>query len=200
MAGQRPKRGWIYKINPYRVSLRCKSGHNHIYNLTEPGEVECETASCSLMINSSRILRGYHYYIIWINNEIDVEYSMQTFTAIPLTSTRTLSGSPTVYPIVNNSKNGLKNISYALIHQFCTIDGNCFKNSDGDWLTRIGQLESRDRNEIEERLKFILGFSNELTDDWFRQNVNPEFFKKAFGFLADDLKMKTLEDLIDEVQ
>jgi mRNA interferase MazF len=196
VAGQKPKRGWIYMINPYRVSLRCKSGHNHVYDLTEPGEVECETASCSLVINSSRVLRGSHPYIVWINDELP---SVQTFTAIPLTSQRTLAGSPTVYPIVNNSRNGLTNISYALIHQFCTIDGNCFKNADGDWSTRIGQLEARDKNEIEERLKFTLGFSNELTDDWFRQNVNPEFFKKAFGFLADDVKMKALEDLIDGV-
>ncbi len=40
MGGQRPRQGWIYSINPYRVSLRCKLGHVHIYNLDEPGEVE----------------------------------------------------------------------------------------------------------------------------------------------------------------
>ncbi|QOV21201.1 hypothetical protein [Anabaenopsis elenkinii] len=40
MAGQKPRQGWIYWINPYRVSLRCKLGHVHIYNLDEPGESE----------------------------------------------------------------------------------------------------------------------------------------------------------------
>ena len=33
MAGKRPKQGWIYMINPYRVSLRCGNGHQHFYDL-----------------------------------------------------------------------------------------------------------------------------------------------------------------------
>jgi hypothetical protein len=58
LAGQRPIEGWIYMINPYQVSLRCKMGHIHFYDLIEPGEVECQTASCSLAIDSSHVFRG----------------------------------------------------------------------------------------------------------------------------------------------
>jgi mRNA interferase MazF len=64
VAGQRPRQGWIYFINPYRVSLQSKSGHVHIYNLDEPGELECQT--CSDNINSSRVFRGTHPYMVHI--------------------------------------------------------------------------------------------------------------------------------------
>ena len=215
MAGQRPKKGWIYKINPYRVSLRCKAGHNHIYDLTnpkeseseniekydstEPGEVKCKTHSCSLIINSSHVFRGDHPYVIWASDEFetDTSYSVKTFTAIPLTSKTTFSGLPTTYPMVNNSKNGLDKKSYVLVHQLCTIDGNCFKKHNGDWLERMGQLQSKDRDKIEERLMYSLGLSGEPTDDWFRNNMTPELFKKAYGYLPEDLRMKALEDLLD---
>jgi hypothetical protein len=69
LAGQRPRKGWIYKINPYRVSLTCRSRHTYFYNLTEPGEVQCQYSSCSEIVNSSRILRGEHPYIIWESDQ-----------------------------------------------------------------------------------------------------------------------------------
>jgi hypothetical protein len=65
-------------------------------------------------------------------------------------------------------------------------------------MERMGQLDSRDRREIEQRLKFSLELSSPTTDDFLR-NMTPELFKKAYGDLADDLKMKALEDLIDGV-
>jgi len=71
VAGQKPRQGWIYWINPYRVSLRCKLGHVHIYNLDEPGEVECQ--SCKENINSSRVFRGTHPYIIWTSDQFQDE-------------------------------------------------------------------------------------------------------------------------------
>jgi mRNA interferase MazF len=200
VAGQRPKQGWIYMINPYRVSLRCKMGHIHFYDLIEPGEVECQTAFCSLTINSSHVFRGAHPHIIWTSDEFETEtnYSVKTFTTIPLTSKTTFTGLSTTYPIVSNSKNGLTAKSYALINQISTIDGNCLKKADGNWLERMGQLELRDKTEIEQRLKFSLGLSSSTTDDFIR-SMTPELFKKAYGYLPDDLKMKALEDLIDGV-
>jgi mRNA interferase MazF len=200
VAGQRPRQGWIYMINPYRVSLRCKMGHIHFYDLIEPGEVECQTASCSLAINSSHVFRGTHPHIIFTSDEFeaDTNYSVKTFQVIPLTSKTTFAGLPTTYPIVSNSKNGLTTKSYALVHQLYPINSDCFKKADGSWMERMGQLDSRDRREIEQRLKFSLELSSPTTDDWLR-NMTPELFKKAYGHLADDLKMKALEDLIDGV-
>jgi mRNA interferase MazF len=200
VAGKRPRQGWIYMINPYRVSLRCKMGHIHFYDLIEPGEVECQTASCSLSINSSHVFRGTHPHIIFTSDEFeaDTNYSVKTFQVIPLTSKTTFAGLPTTYPIVSNSKNGLTTKSYALVHQLYPINSDCFKKADGSWMERMEQLDSRDRREIEQRLKFSLELSSPTTDDFLR-NMTPELFKKAYGHLADDLKMKALEDLIDGV-
>jgi mRNA interferase MazF len=201
VAGKQPKQGWIYMINPYRVSLRCRAGHTHIYELTEPGEVECQISSCSLVINYSHVFRGAHPYIIWTSDEFKVDTGyIKTFVAIPLTSQRTFVGLPTVYPIVNNSQNGLMDKSYALVHQVCTIDGNCLKKPDGDWLDRMGQLEKKDRQEIEKRLKYVLGMSRDPDEDWFQQNASPELLKKVYGYILDDLKIQALDDLLDEVE
>lgn len=200
MAGKRPKQGWVYWINPYRVSLRCHSDHTHFYDLIEPGKVICKTRDCDLEINSSRVFRGKHPYLVWSSDEFQEETGyIQTFIAIPLTSQTTFLGLPTTYPIVNNSRNGLTKKSYALVHQLHTIDGNCFKNSDGDWLERIGQLEAKDRQEIEERLRYVLNLSTEPTDDWFKQNASPELLKKLHGYLSEDLKLEFVEDLLDSL-
>ncbi len=109
MAGQKPKRpqqGWIYFINPYRVSLSCNFRHVHIYELNEPGEVECKT--CQDTINSSRVFRGEHPHIIWTSDEFqDQSGYITTFSAIPLTSQTTYTGLPTTLPINPTQKNGL---------------------------------------------------------------------------------------------
>ncbi|WP_235335352.1 MULTISPECIES: hypothetical protein [Aphanizomenon] len=115
MAGQRPRQGWIYWINPYKVSLRCKLGHVHIYNLDEPGEVECQT--CSENINSSRVFRGTHPYIIWTSDQFQDESGyIATFSVIPLTSQTTFNGLPTTYPI--NFKNIILLNRIVLEYQF----------------------------------------------------------------------------------
>lgn len=199
MAGQRPRQGWIYKINPYRVSLRCRSGHQYSYDLVEPGELMCKHPGCSLEINSSRVWRGYHPYIIWENDEFqDKERYIQTFTAIPLTSKTTYTGLSTVYPITKTKQNGLDKTSYALVHQICPIDGNCFKDSQGDWLDRIGQLSKDDKTEIEETLVYYFNLNHEPKEDWFRENASPELLKKVFGFLPNDDKERGLSDLLDD--
>ena len=30
-------------------------------------------------------------------------------------------------------REGLDKTSYALVHQICAVDGNCFKDAQGDW-------------------------------------------------------------------
>lgn len=200
MAGYRPRQGWIYLINPYKVSLRCTSGHNYIYDLNEPGELECKAISCTLQINSSRVFRGEHLHIIWTNDQFqdDCNY-IQTFTLIPLTSKETYKGLPTVYPINRTSKNGLDQNSFALVHQICTVDANCFKDSAGNWLNRIGQLEPPDREAIEKRLKYFLKITENPSDDWFAKNISPELLQKVFNYLPEDIKHSALEELINNL-
>lgn len=153
MAGQRPRQGWIYFINPYKISLRCGLGHTYFYELTEPSEVDCQHPSCNCKINSSRVFRGEHPYIIWTSDQFQDESNyIQTFTVIPLTSSTRDVGLPTTYPLTPNQKNGLDKKSYGLIHQMIAVDGNCFKDLAGNWINRVGQVEKADKDGIEERL------------------------------------------------
>ncbi len=203
MAGQRPRQGWIYFINPYRVSLRCKLGHTHIYDLNEPGEIGCKTTSCTQIINSSRVFRGEHPYIIWTYDEFQNDYNyIETFTVIPLTSSSREKdkGLPTAYPINATSRNGLDKQSFALVHQICTVDGNCFKDSAGDWFNRIGQLDKSDKDAIEERLKYFLNIQENPSDDWFAKNASPEILQKVFDNLPEETKNLALEKLIDNLR
>lgn len=202
MAGQRPRKGWIYMINPHRVSLRCQLGHTHIYDLKEPGEyIECKQTSCTLEINSSRVLRGEHPYIIWTSDQFQDESNyIQTFTVIPLSSQETYKGLPTVYPINSTSTNGLEKNSHTLIHQISTVEGNCFKDSAGNWLTRIGQLDKADKDAIEERLRYFLGMPNNPSEDWFVKNSSLELLKKVFYYLPENERIVGLEKLMDDLE
>ena len=201
MSGQKPLQGWIYKINPHSVSLQCRSGHIHLYELKEPGEfVNCKQTSCTLEINSSRVFRGYHPYIIWTGDQFQNESSyIQTFTVIPLTSKETYKGLPTTYPVNSTSKNGLEKTSYALVHQICTVEANCFKDSEGNWLQRIGQLGKEDRTSIQERLKYFLGIKDVISEDWLANNSSPELVEKILDYLPEDTRILIIEKLIDNL-
>ena len=199
MAGKRPRQGWIYKINPYRVSLSCHGGHQHFYDLTEPSEVDCKHSGCDQLINSSRVFRGFHPYIIWSSDEFQDETGyIKTFTVIPLTSQTTFAGLPTVYPITKTKANGLTADSYALVHQICTVDGNCFKDGMGDWLVRIGQLSLDDKEETNQTLAYYLNFPLNPSDDWFRENASPELVRKVYSYLSVSEKKHILETLLDD--
>lgn len=202
MAGQKPRQGWIYFINPSRVSLRCKFGHHHIYERNEPGDIECKTISCTQVINSSRVFRGKHPYIVWTSDEFQDESTyIQTLTLIPLTSQETSKGLPTVYPINSTSTNGLDKTSFALVHQICTVDANCFKDSKGHWLKRVGQLDKADKEAIEERLKYFLNLGDNPGEDWFIKNASIELLQKVFNSLADETtKSMAIEKLIDDLR
>lgn len=200
MTGQRPRRGWIYKIDPFRVALTCRQGHSHIYDLDSPGEITCRTRSCSSVLNSSRVTRGYHPYIIMTGNEYQDESGyISTFTVIPLTSKTTYAGLPDVYPIVKTAQNSLTHTSYALIHQICTVDANCFKDKSQNWSARIGQLSKSDKEGIDKRLKYFLGLSSAPTDDWLTKNASPELVEKIYGNLTEAERNQLLAKLIDDV-
>jgi len=199
MAGKKPRQGWVYPINPYRVSLRCKQGHIHIYDLAEPGEVQCKTSFCNFSINSSRVFRGTHPHIIWTSDRFQDESSyITTFTVIPLTSQETYRGLPTTYPVKATTKNSLDRNSFALIHQIYTIDANCLKDSSGNWFERIGQLDKSDKEAIAERLNYYLGISDDPSEDWFLKNASPDLVKKVFGYLSEADKQSVISELIDD--
>ncbi len=196
---QKSRKGWIYYVDPHQVILQCRQHHIYRYNLPKPGKVECKHPSCKQEINSSRVFRGNHPYIIWMSEEFqDQHKSIQTFTAIPLTSSERVKGLPTTYPINPNSRNGLDRKSFALVHQICTIDAHCFKNVDG-WLKRIGQLDKSDKKAIEERLRYYLDINNNPTQDWFMQNASPELVEKIYSYLSEEEQIQTLETLISKI-
>ncbi|MEH2253322.1 MAG: type II toxin-antitoxin system PemK/MazF family toxin [Nostoc sp.] len=173
-------------------------GHVHIYNLDEPGEIECQT--CTENINSSRVFRGTHPYIIWTSDQFQDESGyIATFSVIPLTSQGTFNGLPTTYPINSTSRNGLDKNSYALVHQIYTVDANCFKDSSANWLDRIGQLDKLDKDTIEERLKYFFNIQENPSEDWFAQNASPELLKKVFDYLPEDTKNLAVEELINHL-
>jgi len=195
---QGPRQGWIYMINPYRVSLTCKAKHTHIYTLDGPGEILCRTETCSLTINSSHVFRGAHPYVIWTNDQLQHDSGyIKTFIAIPLTSKTTFAGLPTTYPITKTAKNGLTEKSYALVHQICTVDAACFKDKDDCWIERIGQLDQKDKDGIEERLKYALNINETPSEDWFKKNTSPELIQRLYSYLPASIQERTLEDLLD---
>lgn len=162
--------------------------------------VDCQTASCPETLNSSRVFRGTHPHIVWTSDKLQDEREyIQTFNAIPLTSQTTFAGLPTTYPINKTSRNGLANKSYALVHQICTVDGNCFKTPSGDWMERMGQLAKKDKIEITRRLRYALELPEAPTDDWFKQNASPELVKKIYGYLAESEQRALLDDFLDKI-
>jgi mRNA-degrading endonuclease toxin of MazEF toxin-antitoxin module len=154
------------------------------------------------VINSSRVFRGKHPYIVWTSDEFQDESTyIQTLTLIPLTSQETSKGLPTVYPINSTTTNGLDKNSFALVHQICTVDANCFKDSQGDWLKRVGQLNQADKEAIEERLKYFLNLGDNPGEDWFIKNASPELLQKVFNHLPDETtKSMAIEKLIDDLR
>jgi mRNA-degrading endonuclease toxin of MazEF toxin-antitoxin module len=201
LAGRRPKQGWIYFINPYQVSLRCSLVHIYIYELTEPGDVDCRHPSCRCKLNSSHVFRGEHPHIIWTSDQFQDEYNyIETFTVLPLTTKTRDTGLPTTYPLPPNQNNGLSEKSYVLVHQLITVDANCFKNSNGNWLERVGQVTKDDRQEIDERLKYFLAMP-ENPEDWLIKNASPEILVKVFDCLPSvETKKQAIEQLIDRLE
>ncbi len=203
MAGNKPRQGWIYLINPYRVFLRCKLDHLHFYKLDKPDKISCKTGDCRQIINYSMLFRREQAYIIWESDKFKngVNY-IDTFTAIPLTFSilEKNKGLPTAYPINPTKSNGFEKQSFALAHQIFTVDASCFKDDSGDWLTRIGQIDKGDKQAIEERLKYFLDIQENPGDDWFVNNVSPDVLNQVFDNLSADNQQSALAELIDDVE
>ena len=202
MAGKTPRQGWIYLVNPQKVSLRCKQNHNHIYDLSEPDEMECKTLNCTRIVNSSRVFRGENHYLFWeIDQFQDNSECLQTFTVIPLTFQESCKGLPTAYPINSTIKNGLDQNSLALVHQICTVDANCFKDSQGNWFERVGQVDKGDKESIEERLRYFFNLGDNCSDDWLMNNVSVEVLEKVFDYLPQEMTKKIdLEKVISDLE
>ncbi len=203
MAGNKPRQGWIYFINPYRVFLRCKLGHIHFYNLEKSDNISCKTADCRQIINYNMVFRREQLYIIWESDKFKngINY-IDTFTAIPLTFSilENNKGLPTAYPINPTKRNGFDKQSFALVHHIFTVDANCFKDDSGDWITRIGQIDKTDKQAIEERLKYFVDIQANPSDDWFVKNVSPDILNQVFDNLSADNQYSALEELIDDVE
>ncbi|MEG4323486.1 MULTISPECIES: type II toxin-antitoxin system PemK/MazF family toxin [unclassified Microcoleus] len=202
MAGKTPRQGWIYLVNPQKVSLRCKHNHNQIYDLSQAGKIECKTVDCNLIINSSMVLRGEHHYLIWASDQFQDESELlETFTVIPLTFQETCKGLPTAYPINSTSKHGLSQNCLALVHQICNVDANCFKDSQGNWLERVGQVDKGDKESIDERLKYFLNLEDDCSNDWLMNNVSGEVLEKVFDYLPKEIQKKIdLEKVISDLE
>lgn len=201
MAGQRPRKGWVYFINPHRVALRCGNGHKYIYNMTAPREMECKHKGCNSTVNPSRVFRGEHPYIVWINPKFHDTYgAVEVLTAIPLTTSEREKGLPTTYPVKPTRENGLTEDGYALVHQITTIDANCFKDKNGNWKRRTGQLGKHDKDMIEERLRYYLDISENPSDDWFLENANLNLLQKIFFLLPAEEREEAIESLINEIK
>ena len=196
MPERKPRPNWIYIINPKLVALRCRNGHNHVYDISGVPKIDCIEPDCNSTINSSRVMRGKHPHIIWS------EYSYGSFQAyhvIPLTSKDTFRGLPSVYPIKKNTRNSLNKDSLALIHQLTIVDSECFKYGNGHWMPRIGTIDRDIKREIELRLKFSLNLSENLSDDWFAANASPELLEKVFLGLNEEQKQNALANLLDSI-
>ena len=181
-------------VNPGRVVLKCKLGHEHIYDISGPQELNCSHSSCILKINSSRVMRGEHPYIIWS----DYSYGkFHLYHAIPLTSKDTFRGLPTAYPIKKNSRNGLTCNSLALVHQLTTIDVESFKKSNGDWMHRFGVINSDEKRDLEDRLRLALKLPNDPSEDWFARNASPELLEKVFMHIDPSQREETILRLTD---
>ncbi|NES65429.1 MAG: type II toxin-antitoxin system PemK/MazF family toxin [Okeania sp. SIO2D1] len=193
---QKPRKGWIYFINPQKVYLTCKSNHTYLYDIEPLDYVECQHSSCTQKVNPSRVLRGAHPYIVLTSKKFSDESGyIETFNAIPLTSQETYKGLPTTYPINPTTKNCLEKQSFALVHQICTIDANYFKNKEGKWKERIGQLDKPDREAIGERLKNLFDLEQ---DDWFTKNVSSELLIEIMYKMPENQRHLAIEKLIDE--
>jgi mRNA interferase MazF len=185
-------------IDPNQLVLRCKNGHLNRYNISGPATVSCLEVNCSESINSSRVERGVHPHIFWSISNQDI---FPIAYAIPLTSKDTFAGLPTTYPVPATKSTGLKNLSYALVNQFVTIDIECFKNTNGDWHERLGGLPKDDINALAEIIKFCFDLAENPIDDWFVKNTDPKIITDLILSKFDQSQQEQIIDgLLDGLE
>ena len=196
MAGKKPRHGWLYMINPKQVVLRCDLGHEHSYDISGPDDLDCSHSSCTSKINSSSVMRGKHPYIVW---SVYTYGKFHLCHAIPLTSRETFQGLPTSYPIKAHPNNGLTCNSLALVHQLTAIDVECFKDVNGNWSERLGVINTGEKKDLEERLRYALNLPNCLSEDWFTKNSSPELLEKVYMGIEPIQREEALSRLVDKL-
>lgn len=72
----------------------------------------------------------------------------------------------------------------------CTVDANCFKDSQGNWCERVGQVDKGDKESIEQRLNYFLNLWDNSSDDWLMNNVSVEVLEKVFDYLPQEMTKK----------
>lgn len=190
MAGQKPRKGWIYSLNGDQIFLSCKFGHVHLYDLSQDRELICQELSCNYRFNSIQIFREHCPHIVWKVNLIkDDANARDSLIVIPLTTGEHEKGLPTVYPINATLKHGIEQKVFTLIHRLYEVDIHCLKDRDGNWLKRIGQLDKGDKEAVAERLKYCYLIQQDFSQDWFVKNSSPNSLKNIFVYLDNDLKL-----------
>jgi mRNA interferase MazF len=178
----KPIRGNIYMVDPNRLVLTCQIGHRHAYDLLGDTSISCAEPGCDWSIQKTKIMAGFHPYIIWT----DLEYgnNFHLYYAIPLTSKSTFEGLPTAIPIVRDIGNGLDKNSFALIHQITPINSECFRDIQGQWLERKGRLSTKQMKRLEEQLQRFWMISMSMDEDWFKKNASLELTQAIFTNLS----------------
>lgn len=144
-------------------------------------------------INPSTILRGQHPHII-VSIKAEAAGLAQ---AIPMSSSDRDAGLPTTYPIKAMTRNGLDKHSFALVHQITTLDLRALQQPDGSWMERMGQLEKRDNDAIQERLLFLLDLQPE--EDWFLERMTFNLAEQALERLPPEERQRLLERQLDKL-
>ncbi len=144
-------------------------------------------------INPSTILRGQHPHII-VSIKAEAAGLAQ---AIPMSSSDRDAGLPTTYPIKAMTRNGLDKHSFALVHQITTLDLRALRQPDGSWMERMGQLEKRDKDAIQERLLFLLDLQPE--EDWFLERMTFNLAEQALERLPPEERQRLLERQLDKL-
>lgn len=154
---QKPRKGWIYRINPAFMALRCPDKHVYQYPLDKVRKVECQHPGCNMTITKTcRVFAGTHYYIYWGRDDL----STGVVQAIPLTSRETHVGLPTSLFLRASDENGTRLNGYALIHQITPLDERVFKNAHG-WLQRDGSLTKGQKRDVERRIEYLFQVGQE---------------------------------------
>lgn len=196
-APQKPRRSWIYKINPTATVIRCRGcGWIDKYDHTAV-EQECTKADCNCFNNVSKVFRDYHPVVVLTPKHVFEDYkSLATATVVPLTSQETFAGLPTSYPLQRTKKNGLQKPGYVLCHNPLTVDLDAFKKRSGDkriWLQRIGTLTPEEMGEIDQRIAYINGIDEEtMAKSWLNANISPDLLLSFF----ESLKPADKEDFL----
>jgi mRNA interferase MazF len=177
-----PTRGSIYMVDPNLLVLSCKAGHRHSYDILGGTTTGCAEPSCAERVQTTKIMAGTHPHLIWRSLEYGNNFHL--YYAIPLTSQTTFNGLPTAIPIRRDSGNGLDKDSFALIHQVTPVNSECFRDSQGQWIERMGRLGKKSMDRLEEQLKKFWLISMSMDEDWFRQNASLAMCQTIFGNLS----------------